>query len=63
LVRAYGPKSDDWVGKEIELFHGEIEFEKEMKEAVLVRPLSPPLKPSARTNSKGDFGGEDQFGV
>jgi hypothetical protein len=49
LVRAYGPDSDDWVGKVIELFLGEIEFQKQMHEAVLVRPVSPPLKAAERT--------------
>jgi hypothetical protein len=27
LMRAYGRNSDDWVGKEIELYLGEIEFQ------------------------------------
>jgi hypothetical protein len=35
LVRAYGPNSDDWIGKEVELFHGEIEYQGKMQEAVL----------------------------
>jgi hypothetical protein len=52
LVRAYGPNDADWIGKEIELFHGEIEYQGKMQEAVLVRPISPPLKPSAWTPLK-----------
>lgn len=46
LMRAYGPNSEDWIGKEIELFLGEIEYQKKMQEAVMVRPISPPLKPA-----------------
>jgi hypothetical protein len=44
LMRAYGRNSDDWVGKEIELYLGEIEFQGTPREAVLVRPISPPIK-------------------
>ena len=49
LIRAYGPNSDDWLGKDIELFVGEIEFEKKPIDAVLVRPISPPLTVKERT--------------
>ena len=52
LIRAYGPNDVDWIEKEIELFHGEIEYQGKMQEALLVRPMSPPLKPSARTPLK-----------
>jgi len=55
LVRAYGPNSDDWNGKEIELFHGEIEYQGKKQAAVLVRPMSPPLKPSAQTKLEVEY--------
>jgi hypothetical protein len=42
LLRAYGKDDADWIGQEIELFAGEIEFQKEMKPAVVVRPISSP---------------------
>jgi hypothetical protein len=42
LMRAYGPDSEDWIGKEIELYAGEVEFEKKMQPSVIVRPLSAP---------------------
>lgn len=62
LIRAYGRNSDDWIGKEIELFLGEVEYQKTMQEAVIVRPISPPLKPSAQTEApKTDFGDETPF--
>jgi hypothetical protein len=48
LVRAYGPNSDDWVGKEIELLLGEIEYQGKMQEAVLVKPISPPIPEKAK---------------
>jgi hypothetical protein len=31
LMRAYGPNSDDWIGKEIELFLGKVEYQKKMR--------------------------------
>lgn len=43
LMRAYGTESDYWVGKEIEMFLGEIKYQGSGKEAVLVRPISPPV--------------------
>ena len=43
LMRAYGRNSDDWVGKEVELYLGEIELQGTPREAVLVRPISPPI--------------------
>jgi hypothetical protein len=49
LIRAYGPNSDDWTGKEVELYAGEIEFEKKPVDAILVRPISPPLAASKQT--------------
>jgi hypothetical protein len=49
LIRAFGPNSDDWIGKEIELYVGEIEFQNKPIDAVLVRPISPPLAAAERT--------------
>ena len=42
LRRAYGDDSESLIGKEVELFEGEIEFQSQMKPAVLIRPVSPP---------------------
>jgi hypothetical protein len=62
LMRGYGPISDDWIGKEIELFLGQVEYQKKMQEAVMVRPISPSLKTSAQTKaSKTDFADEIPF--
>src|SRR5262245_55795162 len=57
LMRAYGPHSRDWHGKTVEMFIGEVEFQKKMQDAVIVRAISPPLKPEEQTpltSSKGD---------
>jgi len=44
LMRAYGTESDQWVGKMIRLFLGAIEYQGSDHEAVLVEPVSPPIK-------------------
>jgi hypothetical protein len=49
LMKAYGKNSDDWLGKAVELYLGQIEFQNQPQEAVLVRPISPPLSPAERT--------------
>jgi hypothetical protein len=57
LIRSFGPNSDDWIGKEIELFAGTVEFQGRPLDAVLVRPISPPLKAAERTKLS-EFGGD-----
>ena len=54
LVRAYGSESDYWIGKQIELVLGEIEYQGAPREAVLVKPISPSIKKkeTKETNSK-----------
>lgn len=44
LMRAYGTDSDRWIGKMIQMFLGEIEYQGAPREAVLIKPISPPLK-------------------
>jgi hypothetical protein len=57
LLRAFGPNSEDWIGKQLELFLGEVQFQQKVQEAVIVRPISPPLKPADQT--KLPPGGDD----
>ena len=52
LVRAYGSDSDNWIGKQIELFHGEIKYQGSDQEAVLVRPISPSVRVKEQTKLK-----------
>jgi hypothetical protein len=44
LVRAYGHDSDDWVGKQIELTVGEVEFQGKIQDSILVNPISPTIE-------------------
>lgn len=57
LVSAYGVNSDDWLNKEIELSLGEVEYNGQMQETVVVKPVSPP-KPKS---SRGDMDDEISF--
>jgi hypothetical protein len=43
LVRAYGSNSDGWIGKEVELVLGRVKFQGEPQDAVIVKPISPPI--------------------
>ena len=61
LMRAYGTESDHWIGKMIELFLGEIEYQGKMQEAVLVRQISPQVKAKEQTKLKQATGGGKPF--
>jgi hypothetical protein len=53
LMRAYGADSDGWIGKEVELFLGELEYQGQQQPTVMVRPISPPTqKPGRRAKSE-----------
>ena len=41
LIRAYGQESADWIGKEIELAPGQTPFQGQLRDSVVVRPISP----------------------
>jgi hypothetical protein len=45
LMLAYGTDSDSWVGHEVELSVGPIEYQGRMQDAVLVAPISKPDSP------------------
>jgi hypothetical protein len=47
LARAYGFESGDLIGKEVELTLGEIQYRGEPQEAILVKPISPPIENKA----------------
>lgn len=45
LMRAYGSESDHWIGKQIQMFLGTIQYNGSDQEAVLVKPISPSKQP------------------
>jgi hypothetical protein len=48
LMRAYGPNSEDWIGKKIELALGKVKYQGELQEAVIVKPISQPIATADR---------------
>jgi hypothetical protein len=61
LARAYGMESDDWVDKEVELVVGEIKYDSKMNEAILVKPISPPIKSKSPPKHGDDMNDEIPF--
>jgi hypothetical protein len=65
LVTSYGGESDDWINKEIELSFGEVEYDGQMQETVVVKPISPPAEkkklPEPRKSRSGDMDDEIAF--
>jgi hypothetical protein len=62
LCQAYGAEGDDWIGKEIELSLGEIEYQGKPQQAVLVKPISPPIeKKPPKRKPGGDMEDEIPF--
>lgn len=66
---AWGANTDQWVGKEVELYIGETEFNREKRDSVLIRPISPvipkdqrvPAPPNAVKPSQQDLDDEIPF--
>jgi hypothetical protein len=44
LARHYGIDTDNWIGKAVQLSIGPLRFQGQEQDAILVRPLSPPLE-------------------
>jgi hypothetical protein len=53
LVRAYGTESDRWIGKQIQMFLGAIQYNGSDNDAVLVKPISPPIKKKETKDAGG----------
>jgi hypothetical protein len=43
LIRAFGSDSDGWIGKQIELYLGKLQYQGSTQEGVIVRPISLPV--------------------
>jgi hypothetical protein len=61
LIRAYGPNSDDWIGREVELYGGTVEYQGKEMDAIRVRPISPALKASEKTKPPPEAGMDDEI--
>jgi hypothetical protein len=42
-MKNYGPDSDDWLGKDVELTLGTVTYEGKLQDSVVIRPISPPI--------------------
>jgi hypothetical protein len=61
LAKTWGFNSDDWIGKEVELVVGEIQYQGKPQEAILIKPISPPIENKAPPKRGGDFDDEIRF--
>jgi hypothetical protein len=62
LIQAYGPDSTDWVGKQIRLVVGEVEYQGRLQDGIIVEPISPALRATDRAEAAhrlGDFDRSD----
>jgi hypothetical protein len=48
LCRAFGPNSDDWLEKKVELSAGTTEFKNEKVPTIIIRPISAPVAKEAQ---------------
>ena len=55
LARAYGTNSDKWVGKEIKLVIGNVDFQGKPQEAIIVETISPPIENKSPPKRGGDL--------
>ncbi|PWT73224.1 MAG: hypothetical protein C5B60_08485 [Chloroflexi bacterium] len=63
LARAYGFNSDDWIDKEVELYVGQVQFQGNLQDAILIKTISPPIenKAPAKTGPRGGLDDEIPF--
>ncbi|UPK35553.1 hypothetical protein IVB18_47745 [Bradyrhizobium sp. 186] len=62
LIRAFGPDSDDWIGKDVEAALGPVMFQGKPQDGVIVTPISatePRAEPGTKRN--GDMGDSIPF--
>jgi hypothetical protein len=51
LASAWGTETDAWIGKEVELYVGKIQFQGQDRDSVLVRAISPAIPLSERAKA------------
>ena len=54
LIAAYGADSDLWINKQIQLYLGSIHYQGEDHEAVLIKPITPPVKQKKEAEAADD---------
>jgi hypothetical protein len=68
LMSAYGWESEGWLDKEIELSVGKAEYQGELQDSIVVKPISlpierkpPPPQPKGENGKRGDMDDEIPF--
>jgi hypothetical protein len=55
LYNAWGKETDDWIGREVELFVGKIKYQGQEQDAVLIRAISSAVPVSVDMNDEIPF--------
>ena len=69
MVKAYGGKTEGWIGKTVELFSGVTEYQGKPQPSVLINPISAPIAPvpgqtaTGATAIKSDMNDDIPFGA
>jgi hypothetical protein len=50
LVRAYGPDSNAYIRKQVELSLGKVPFQGELQDSIVIKPISPATDAAERTD-------------
>jgi hypothetical protein len=58
LCRAYGSEDTAWIGQEVELFLGQLEYQGRLHDSVLVRPVLSVIEKNAPPKPRKEPGGD-----
>lgn len=61
LGRVWGTESDGWIGQELELQTGTLEYNGQVSPAILVSPLAPTAATTGKPPRRGDLDDEIPF--
>jgi hypothetical protein len=53
LMRAFGPETNGWVGREVELYVGPLEYQGGVQDGVRIRPITAETEPEPKQKSPG----------
>jgi len=58
LKKAFGRETNSWAGRMVELYIGEVKFNNEARESVLIKPITPPNAQAQQAKPKPKKGGD-----
>jgi hypothetical protein len=64
IANAWGNETNDWIGKELEMYVGKVNYQGQDMDSVLVRTISPPIpprptRPKTQPPSRGSFNDDE----